>query len=164
MDNERNCLGLPFPSLSTPTERKISGLEIEVESLTKQLEEEQRKCFAIGQERMDLRRELEAMERKNNGCTRPLLLAVGVFMFFICIKFFTTHRLSPDIGEDSGRVSGFHYEIATWWGLSKKTYNQVRFSKGEPEYWNGEIWRTIPAEAWGVIEQYEDATPGEYYK
>lgn len=157
--------GLTPAFLSTPTERKISGLEIEVESLKKQLEEEQRKCLAIGQERMDLRKELE---NKKNGGVRPLLLMAGLGMFFICIKFFTTHRLSPDIGLEgeskAGQVTGFHYEVKSWWGLSKETYNQIRFSAGYPQYWDGAQWKTVPEQAWGISAESEDTTSGEYYK
>jgi hypothetical protein len=117
---------------------------------------------------MDLRKELEALNNKKNGCIPPLMFIAGFCMFCVCIKFFTTHRLSPDIGLEGesreGQVTGFHYEVKSWWGLSKNVYDQIRFSEGYPQYWDGEKWKAVPEEAWGIIEQYEDPNPGEYYK
>lgn len=86
-----------------------------------------------------------------------------LFLGFLCIRALispTSHRLSPDIGDDeygrTGQVVGFHYEKRSWWGFRKQVFDSIRFAENQqPEYLDEKSgkWKAVPPEAWGEYQE-----------
>lgn len=154
--------------------KELSDLRTQNQKLHQELGKAQNETSSLAASYQSLRSENAKLKEswwEKSGWIIRIIATILIIVSIRAVINPVTHRLSPDIGtaegENSnriGRVTGFHYEKRTWWGFRKTIYDDIKFTENGPQYLDGEKWRYVPEEAWGVAQAVNDSEEVEYYR
>ena len=154
--------------------KELQELKAENQSLHQELGKAQNNVHSLTISHQSLTSENAKLKENWWEKSSWIIRIIAIILIIISIRAVlnpVTHRLSPDIcrAEDEnsnriGRVTGFHYEKRTWWGFRKTIYYDIKFTENGPQYLDGEKWRYVPDEAWGVATDVNDQEVVEYYR